>query len=475
MCSYNAINGIPSCANKHLLQDILRDKWGFDGYVVSDDGALYFMWSEHHYTKDDVGSVTEALKAGVDLDCGGTYQFALAQALNRSLVDIKQVDQAVVRLFEQRFELGMFDSSDQCSYQKISHSVVDTPQHRATALQTAREAIVLLKNDGILPIDPSKFKNIAVIGPNANDTNVVTGNYAGLPPYKITPLMGIQSNRLVKGNVTYAKGCSVQGQDKSLFPEAVRVLQAADIGIIVVGLNQYEETEGRDRKTLLLPGVQQDLLVDLKKTGKPMVVVLINGGPIDVSWAKNNANAIVEAWYGGQSAGTAISDVLFGLYNPSGVLPITIYTEEWANSIKVKEMNMRKYPGRTYKYLQTEPVYRFGYGLSYTEFDIKWEQNEPLILKKNFDLVQVVVEVTNIGKYDGDYTVLGYIKFHEGELKERLFGFEKIHLKIGEKKKVLLNLEVQRAISRYEYGWKVSPGKYTLCINQRLDKEIIIF
>jgi beta-D-xylosidase 4 len=435
MCSYNAVNGVPACASEYLLKQTLRDSWGFNGYVVSDCDAIANVYNPHHYTNTTWAASAVSVRAGTDLDCGGFYG-NLMEAINHGAITDTDLNTAVVRLYTQRFELGMFDRASN-PFEKIEMSAINTPASQEVSLMAARESIVLLKNhQNFLPLDKTKIKNIAVIGPNANEARVLWGNYEGLPPYTITHLAGIQ--KAFQGNVTYAKGCHVKGEDKSGFPDAIKAASAADVVVLVVGIDQSVESEGLDRYNITLPGVQNDLAVAVMTASKnPIIVVLVNGGPLDITYLRDSprVGAIVEAWYGGQSAGTALADVLFGVYNPGGVLPVTFYPANYVNMTPLTDMNMRPFPGRTYRYLQIDPVWRFGFGLSYTSFAVAFEDgNSEMQLNRPVNS-ELRVIVKNIGDRDGDYVALAFAKSSSDDYTSphgALFAFERVHVKAGQ-------------------------------------------
>jgi hypothetical protein len=434
MCSYNAVNGVPACASDFLLKQTLREKWGFNGYVVSDCDAIANVYDPHKYRNTSYEASAVSVIAGTDLDCG-TFYGNLMDAINHGVLTDSDLNTAVVRLYTQRFELGMFDKSSN-PYEKIPMSAINTQASQQVSLQAAHEGIVLLKNHAkSLPLDRNKIKTIAVIGPHANNVEVLWGNYQGMAPFTVTHLDGIK--KAFSGNVTFAQGCTVSGNDTSGFAEAFKVASTADVTVLVIGIDQSIESEGLDRYNLTLPGVQARFALAVADAAKnPIIVVLVNGGPLDVKDLRDSprVGAIVEAWYGGQSAGTALADVLFGDYNPGGVLPVTFYPANYVNLTALTDMNMRPYPGRTYRYLQIDPVWRFGFGLSYTAFSVAFKDGSDQMQLYRPIKSSLHIMVKNIGDRDGDYIALAYAKSHNDDYTSHgaLFAFERVHVKAGQ-------------------------------------------
>jgi beta-D-xylosidase 4 len=466
MCSYNSVNGVPACADEYLLQTKLRDEWGFKGFVVSDCDAIANVYDPHHYSNTTYGACAVSLRAGTDLDCGSFYGH-LSEAYNRGLVTDADLNTATARLFTQRIELGMFDRSSN-PFEKIPPSAVNTQASQQLSLQAARESIVLLKNHkNTLPLDRKKIKSIAVIGPNANDTQVMWGNYEGLPPYTVTPLLGIQQT--FNGLVNYAKGCDVTGGDTSGIDAAVNASKVSDVIVLVVGINQDIESEGVDRYNITLPGQQNALIQAVLKAadGFPVIVVLVNGGPLDITDLRDDdrVGAIVEGWYGGQSGGKAIADVLFGDYNPAGVLPVTFYPQKYVNMIPLTNMNMRPYPGRTYRYLQIDPVFKFGFGLSYSNFAISVLDQVKELYRPVRNTLRVAVK--NIGDRDGDFVALAFAKADDDEYTSdhgALIAFERVHVKASDNQVLELAL-TDKSFERFRNGRMVTPANsFTITI-----------
>lgn len=372
MCSYNSVNGVPMCVNDDLLGKV-RNEWGFDGYIVSDCDAVEEVWKSHKYVATATEATALALSAGTDLNCGFTYQNTTVEAVNSGLINESVVDQALTRLFSLRMELGMFDPLDDQPYAHVPISVVDSQPHRDLAERIAKESIVLLKNDpvngeSILPINVAA--NIALIGPHADATDAMLSNYHGSAPAVISPLAAFQADPNLE--VTYTQGCSISGNDTSGIAAAVEAAAAADYAIVFLGIDQSIEREGHDRTSVGLPGVQEQLLKKVAASNPRVVLVLINGGPVAIDWAASNIPSIVEAFYGGEMGGPALHSVITGAYNPSGRLPYQIPSSKYVDGLSMLDMRMHPqdtYPGRTYRFSTSTPLFPYAYGLSYTTFD----------------------------------------------------------------------------------------------------------
>ena len=594
MCAYNRLRGEPCCGDKYL-EDLLRNKWGFEGYIVSDCGAIsdFYRENAHHIVNTPAEASAKAVQAGTDLNCGDTYARGLIEAVKQNLITEAELDVSVKRLLLARLKLGMFDPDNKVKYAQISIDVVDSESHRLLALQTARKSMVLLKNqDKLLPFSKD-VKKVAVIGPNANDSEVLLGNYNGYPSKEITPLKGI-IEKLPNAEVTFAQGCAVaeklpyftvipadyfytdkslqtkgltaeyfdnnklegaakhtqvdnnidfvwwheapfedmnheefsirwkgvlvppvtgeyaiggeafsgyklsvdgkvvtQGRDQhharknyeylhfeagksyeieveylqdkteyahvkilwdvpnpNLKQEAIELAKNSDLVILCMGLSPLLEGEemrvkvegfaGGDRLDIKLPAVQTELMKEIQKLGKPTVLVLLNGSAVAFNWEVENIPAIIEAWYPGQSGGTAIADVIFGDYNPAGRLPVTFYKD----INQIPEFDNYDMKGKTYRYFEGQPLYEFGYGLSYTTFEYKVKNISSSV--KTGENITVSVDVTNTGNLDGDEVVQLYVSLPESKLQKpirSLQGFKRVHLKKGETQTVEFTLK----------------------------------
>lgn len=445
MCSYNGVNGYPMCASP-MLQSVLRDEWGFDGFICSDSGAIEFFVTEQLFSPNLTWAAASAMNAGVDV-CSGTGYYNLPDAyFNYSLITEEQITTAARRAFTFRFQVGLYDPRDKSPYASLGEKDIASPANMEVAKQVGRESIVLLKNDGgLLPLSPSKVRRIAVVGPNANSTYVLVGNYYGcqynagplLPECVfVTPLDGIQSMAATYSiNVTYTQGCDVESNDTTGFAQATQLALDADVTIAVMGLEtcvdraqttfQNCESEGHDRENITFPGVQEQFLQALYATGKPIVLVLVNGGPVSSPWAAENIPAIVEAWYGGEPAGTVLAEMLFGNFSPSGRLPFTVPLESQLPD--ELDMSLSVAPGRTYRYLTETPVYAFGYGLSYTSFAYANMTVTPAVIAPVVGQnMTVCATVTNTGTVSGDEVVQVYAQYN---VADRFQGVASVPLK----------------------------------------------
>jgi len=618
MCAYNSLDGEPCCGNNKLLDSILRDDWKFDGYVISDCGAIgdFFHKQAHHVVDTAEEAAAMGLKRGTDLNCGinGEYTFGkLDKAELKNLVDEKEIDQALHRLFVARYRLGLLAGMAKSPYSGIPYSVVNSKKHQQLALKMARESMVLLKNEpaggqdntSLLPLRKD-MKSIAVIGPNADDAETLLGNYKGTPAFIVTPLQGIRDKVSSGTEVNYARGCEMADGMKRLLPvpsemlkpskgnghglyaeyfgnkdfsgapartrvdkdidftwrddtpvngkmaatfsvrwagrltapksgaytigfnarggikvyfdnqekltmrnyrdreftvtleagksydlkveyvnygpdpqahlvwkephqnllsDALTAARRSDVVVLCLGLNSHMEGEempieidgfkGGDRTKLVLPVSQMELMKKVVEVGKPTVLVMLSGSAVAIPWAKEKVPAILQAWYGGQSGGTAIADVLFGDYNPGGRLPLTFY--ESVNDLpRFTDYNM---DNRTYRYFKGKPLFPFGFGLSYTEFGYSNLQIPPRLPGKS--PVKVSVDVTNTGKMKGDEVVQLYLSHldYSGKHPIRaLNSFKRISLDPGEKKTVAFTLSPEQFELVDEHGAPVSPS-----------------
>lgn len=625
MGAYNKYKGEPCCASHFLLQETLRDKWGFDGYVVSDCRAIGDLYLTHKVVETEAEAAAYAVKKGCDLNCGAEYH-TLVEAVDKGLITEEEIDVSLKRLMKARFKLGMFDPVEKVKYAQIPYEKNLAPEHRELALEAARKSIVLLKNENnALPLDIKKLKRIAVVGPNANNLSIIKGNYHGTPVRPVTILEGIKQKAGNDVEVIYKQGCNlvIEGAVFELIPEEVfasenkkgikaeyfnnlevegepiltrtdrdinsnwihepvdnldmdnfsvrwtgqiipersgemtigltgddgyrlfingekridqwqkqspttksmkivvekgkpvdfvveyfesgggeeiqfqwgysadansdAVLENfSDVDVIIFagGLSpklegeemptKYEGFAGGDRTKISLPKVQLEFLQSLNKTRKPVILVLASGSAVAVNYAKEHISAILACWYPGESAGTAVADVIFGDYNPAGRLPVTFYKS--VNDLPpFEDYNMKN---RTYRYFEKEPLYPFGYGLSYTDFEYSTPEIEKQEIKSN-ENVKISVKVTNTGKTDGEEVVQLYIKDMDSDISYRpvkeLKGFERIFLKAGESKTVNFEL-TPRDMSLYnpeKDAYMVEPGEFTIMAGgSSLDRDL---
>lgn len=484
MGAYNRTNGEPCCGSQTLLRKILRDKWNFKGHVVSDCAALKDFHTTHGVTKTAPESAAMALHAGCDVNCGFTY-LHLLQAYQDGLVTEEEIREAAVHLFTTRFKLGLFDEN--CPFNKIPYEVNDCKEHNDLSLKAARESIVLLKNDGILPLDRSKMKTIGVVGPNAASINALIGNYYGTASCYTTNLRGIQELAGEKIRVLYAEGSMLfkdRFTESSALPgdrlsEAASVAAHSDVVILCLGLDATLEGEegdtgntfsNGDKNTLLLPDSQRALLQTVVKSGKPVVLVVNSGSALDLRDADAQCNAIVQAWYGGAHGGRAVAEVLFGEVNPSGRLPVTFYRSD----DDLPDFTDYSMENRTYRYFNGTPLYPFGFGLSYTRFAYSGMRLTADQIHSG-EGVEVTVTVTNAGTRDGEEVVQVYCKDLESSHRVPRFhlcGFARVALKAGESVQVTIPVEGRSFQLVDEEGNRImEPGKFRIYIGGSLPDE----
>lgn len=617
MCAYNSLRGNACCSNDPLLNKILRDEWGFNGYVVSDCWAIQDIWQFHKQAVDAAEASAISVQAGTDLNCGVSFS-KLFDAYKKKLIGEEEIDIAFKRLFKARFQLGMFDPPEMVPFSSLNMDVVDSKKHKEIALQTARESIVLLKNENnLLPLNKN-IKSIAVIGPNANNIEVLLGNYNGFPSKAVTPLEGIKNKLKSNTKIYYEKGCDIidgmtdavvippdflftdlsknnKGLNAEIFDntrfegkpvikkvdntidfwwfhnipfkqlkqnnfsiqwsgyiippksgkykiggsgfnglhiyfedsliakydgehgpierftefnlekgktykirvdyyssdrysmvqllwsvpdeeQEVRAIEAAkksDVVIMCMGISprlEGEELElnvpgfsGGDRTSLDLPMSQQKLIKKIAALGKPIVLVLLNGSALSVNWEAENIPAIIDAWYGGQAAGDALADVLFGDYNPSGKLPVTFYK----SVDQLPDFRNYAMKGRTYRYFDDEVLYPFGYGISYTTFEFSNMRLDKETINSNESAV-LNVNIKNTGRMSGEEVVQLYVKgrgLKENDAIKTLKGFEKVFLKPGETKTITFEITPE-VLQKYVEGkgFIVEKRNYVLLV-----------
>ncbi|KAL7112535.1 hypothetical protein ACP275_04G008400 [Erythranthe tilingii] len=483
MCSYNQVNGIPTCADPKLLRGTVRGAWRLNGYIVSDCDSVGVFYDNQHYTSTPEAAAADAIKAGLDLDCGPFLGVHTEKAIQGGLLKEAEIDNALFNTITVQMRLGMFDGepSDH-PYGNLGPKDVCTGPHQELALEAARQGIVLLKNHGpALPLSSRRHRPIAVIGPNSDVTLTMIGNYAGVACGYTTPLQGIRKYT----RAIHQPGCAdVACNDEAMFGGAVEAARQAEATIMVMGLDQSIEAEFRDRAGLLLPGRQQELISKVAAASKgPVVLVLMSGGPIDVSFAENDPKigAILWAGYPGQAGGAAIADVLFGSHNPGGKLPMTWYPQEYLNNLPMTTMDMRSnpsrnYPGRTYRFYKGPVVYPFGHGMSYTSFAHAVSADAPTVVSVPVDgrhhhlyndtafsggavrvtharckglSLSVGVDVKNTGSRDGSHTLLVFASPPGGGWAphKQLVAFEKVKVAAGGRERVAVRIHVCKFLS----------------------------
>ena len=486
MTSYNSIDGVPSTGNPELLRRILKEEWGFDGFVVSDLVSIDGLFSDHHIAKDKEDAGIIAMNAGVDVDLGANCYVLLKEAVETGKIKASVINEAVARVLRLKFELGLFD--DPYVDPDYAEAEVRKAENVAVARQAARKGVVLLENNGVLPL--SKDMKVAVIGPNADNMYNQLGDYTAPQPRENirTVLDGIKA-KVGEKNVTYVKGCAIRDTKDNTIAEAVRAARRADVAVVVVGGSSardfkttYKETgaavadknsisdmeagEGFDRASLSLLGLQNELLTAVKKSGTPVVVVYIEGRPLDKRWAKANADALLTQFYPGQQGGDALADVLFGEFNPAGRLPVSVPYD--AGQVPV--YYNKKFPkGHDYVEMPSDALYPFGYGLSYTTFEYSDLKLEAL----GGNQVKVSLNVKNTGKYDGEEVVQTYVTDLVASTvrpRKQLRAFERVAVPAGETVAVEMILD-ESAFIVYDRQMNpvVEPGEFTIAVGASSD------
>ena len=486
MGAYNRIYGTPCCASPLLLGTLLRNQWGFKGQVVSDCGAISDFFYGHGFSPTIEAAAATAVKAGCDLCCGTEYR-QLAEAVGDKLLQESELDTAVGRLLEARFRLGMFDPPALVPYSKIEVTDYDTLTNDTLALRMARESVVLLKNDGLLPLDRTKIHKIAVMGFNAFYTNTLLGNYEGVPSHPVTFAEGIET--LLGTNVAFvfmtACPLAMQVGDNNVpayeaaRAKAVEAAQSVDAVIYVGGICAelerefmnvpFEGFDHGDRTRIELPPVQTEFLKALQATGKPLVFVNCSGSAIAMPWEAEHISAIVQAWYPGQEGGRAVAEVLFGNVNPAGRLPLTFYsaTDDLPSFLDYSMAN------RTYRYFKGKPLFAFGHGLSYTQFKYDAAQLDKAQVNAN-DTVHVKLDLANTGARDGDEVVQVYFRHVNSAVPqplEALCGFQRVPVAVKQVAHVDIPVPVKELrywdTARKEYV--IEPGNYEILVGAASD------
>ena len=462
MGAYNRTNDEPCCGHSRLISKILREKWGFEGHFVSDCWAIADFHKNHKVTDTAPESAALALKSGCDINCGNTY-IILMQALKEGLVTEEQITAACERAFTTRYMLGMFDENNE--YNKIPYSVNDCDRHDHAALRAAERSMVLLKNDGLLPINIKALKSIAVIGPNANSVPALEGNYNGTSSRYVTYLEGMRNACKEAGvKVNYAVGCDLVkksvcniAQEDDRLAEAVQAAEMSDAVLLVVGLDATLEGEegdtsnefySGDKKDLELPQCQRKLIEAVVATKKPVITLIASGSALRVE----EGNAIIQAWYAGQQGGTAAANLIFGNTSPSGKLPVTFYR----TVDDLPEFTDYSMEGRTYRYFKGQALYPFGFGLSYAKFaysEAYYDSSKSA----------VSVKIKNIGMRDAEEVAQVYIKPLECDshgLNHKLCAFGRVQLASGEEKRVLLPIPPSAFECVTDAGEHIRAGRH---------------
>ncbi|MCE8588198.1 glycoside hydrolase family 3 C-terminal domain-containing protein [Bacteroides fragilis] len=455
MTAYNAFNGVPPSGSRWLLGEVLRKEWGFDGFVVSDCGAIGVMNWQHRVVNSLEEAAALGVNSGCDLECGTTYKEKLVQAVKQGLISEATIDQALTRVLTARFKLGEFDPMELVPYNHYDKKLLAGKKFAELAYEAAVKSVVLLKNENLLPLSKEKTKSVAVVGPFA-DHNYL-GGYSGQPPYSVTLLKGVKDLMGKRGKVNYLNGIGASRDS------IVAAVKGVDVVLVALGSDEKMARENHDMTSIYLPEEQEKLLKAIYQVNPRIVLVFHSGNPLTSEWADVHIPAIMQAWYPGQEAGRALADLLFGNENPSGKLPMTIYRAE-DQLPDILDFDMWK--GRTYRYMKEDPLYGFGHGLSYTSFGFDGIQGNDTL--KSGTTLQCSVELSNTGKWTGEEVVQVYVSRENTPVYtyplKKLVAFKKVKLAPGEKKRVEFNIP-PRELSVWENGnWRMLTGKYTLFI-----------
>lgn len=506
MCGYNEVNGVPACASKDLLQ-VARVDWGFKGYITSDCDAVATVYEYQHYVKSPEDAVADVLKAGTDINCGTFMLLNTKSAVEQGKVQESDIDRALVNLFSVQFRLGLFDGNpSKGKFGNLGPEDVCTKKHRKLALEAAKQGIVLLKNNNkFLPLNKKTLTSLAVIGPTANITSNLGGTYTGIP---CDPQSYVEGFKPYVENLYYAAGCVDVACDSSDgFPEAVKIAQMADVVVVVAGLDLSQETEDLDRLSLLLPGKQMDLIAAVAAASKrPVILVLTGGGPLDISFAKEEARIASILWVGypGETGGIALAEIIFGEYNPGGRLPMTWYPQSFT-SVPMNDMRMRSdpahgYPGRTYRFYTGEVIYEFGGGLSYSSYTYRFTTvpkkislfgssiatvSKNILFQKREELDYIHIDqvpscdalkfyayisVMNNGDISGSHVVMLFSRLprmFKGAPQKQLIGFNRVHTQPSKDTETSILVEPCKHLSTVdEYGTRIlTLGNHILMLD----------
>jgi len=476
MNSFNELDGVPATGNIYLAKETLKDKWGFRGFVVSDWNSIGEMLV-HGVAKDTADAVMLAIIAKNDMDMETqAYRSSLVELVKQGKIKENQLDDAVRRILRLKFKLGLFDNPYKNCDAALEHKTLLAPEHIKFARESARKSIVLLKNQNqLLPLS-SDIKTIAVIGPLADAKREMIGNWSALGESKdaVSVLEGIKSGVSPETKVLYSKGCDINSDSTNLFSQAVAIASQSDVVVMAMGEGAYWSGEAYSRANINIPGNQVDLIKEIKKTGKPIVVLLMNGRPLTIPWVAGNVNAILETWLLGTQAGNAIADVIFGKYNPAGKLPISfpatigqipVYYNHKSTGRPKSEMKYKYTSG--YMDLTNESLYPFGFGLSYTSFsysDIKLSSNH---IKMN-DSLTISITIKNTGRYAGEEVVQLYIRDLVGSVTrpvKELKGFKKVMIKTGESRDITFTIKSSDlAFNTKDMTFKAEPGDFKVFV-----------
>ncbi len=480
MNSFNDLNGVPATGNKYLQRDILKGKWGFKGFVVSDWGSIGEMIN-HGNVKNQYEAALSAVTAGSDMDMESRcYKTSLVQLVKEGKVPMALIDDAVRRILRKKFELGLFDDPYRFCNEAREQAALNNPEHVKVAREAGAKSIVLLKNENnLLPLSKNT-KTIAFIGPLVKAVKQNKGFWDVEVPgvdsnYIVSQWEGLQNKVGANTTLLYAKGCDIEGTDKDGFAEAVAIAKQSDVVILSIGERRDMSGEAKSRSNLSIPGVQEDLLKELLATGKPVVVLINAGRPLVFNYTADNAPAILYTWWLGSEAGNAIADVLFGDYNPAAKLAMTfprsagqipIYYSHFNTGRPATNDNNRNY-NSSYNDESIFPKFEFGYGLSYTSFQYSNLQMSKRKIKAN-EQIEVSVTITNSGRYDGEEIVQLYLRDKVGSIVrpvQELKDFQKIFLKAGEARTITFIITKEKlSFYNQQLQWVAEPGDFELMI-----------
>ncbi len=480
MGAYNRTNGEPCCGSKTLLIDILRKEWGFEGHVVSDCWAINDFHAHHKITKTPLESAAMAMNNGCDVNCGCMFP-NLRDAVKGGYVEEARLDEAVTNLMECRMKLGMFEEEGTVPFDVIGYEQVDTAENKSLNLEISRKSLVLLKNqDNLLPLDLTGIKSIGVIGPNADSRKALVGNYEGTASRYVTVLEGIEDYVGERARVYYSEGCHLYqdrtsnlAQENDRMSEVKAVCSVSDVIVAVLGLDSSVEGEegdtgnefaSGDKLDLKFPGLQSEILRAAYESGKPVILVSMTGSAMELDWEDSHIPAIIQAWYPGAAGGRAVAELIFGAYSPEGKLPVTFYR----TTQELPDFTDYAMKDRTYRYMKQEALYPFGFGLSYTSFEMKGtEADSDRVTAKGE--VTIRTSIKNTGVMESGETIQVYVKaLREGTPNAQLKGLKKVHLQPGEEKQVEITLKSQAfGLYNVEGEFLVEKGEYAVYLGMQ--------
>ena len=480
MGAYNRTNGEPCCGSKTLLIDILRKEWGFEGHVVSDCWAINDFHAHHKITKTPLESAAMAMNNGCDVNCGCMFP-NLWDAVKGGYVEETRLDEAVTNLMECRMKLGMFEEEGTVPFDVIGYEQVDTAENKSLNLEISRKSLVLLKNqDNLLPLDLTEIKSIGVIGPNADSRKALVGNYEGTASRYVTVLEGIEDYVGERARVYYSEGCHLYqdrtsnlAQENDRMSEVKAVCSVSDVIVAVLGLDSSVEGEegdtgnefaSGDKLDLKFPGLQSEILRAAYESGKPVILVSMTGSAMELDWEDSHIPAIIQAWYPGAAGGRAVAELIFGAYSPEGKLPVTFYR----TTQELPDFTDYAMKDRTYRYMKQEALYPFGFGLSYTSFEMKGtEADSDRVTAKGE--VTIRTSIKNTGVMESGETIQVYVKaLREGTPNAQLKGLKKVHLQPGEEKQVEITLKSEAfGLYNVEGEFLVEKGEYAVYVGMQ--------